>query len=180
MHEDSRHIEQVLAGNREAFEPLVRKYAARVYRIVLRMIHHPEDAKDLTQEIFLLVYRKLASYNPDQRFAAWLYQIAVNRCIDEIRRRKGKRLVAVDDSWKSGDPGPEEIVMEREGVRYVMSELDRLPENQRLMFLLRFVDDLSYAEIAAVLGVSVNDVRNGLYRAKQKLRTRLDVKEGVR
>ncbi|WP_124726873.1 RNA polymerase sigma factor [Staphylospora marina] len=179
MQDEAVLVEKVLAGNREAFEPLVRKYAPRIYRVVLRMVHHSEDARDLTQEIFFQVYRKLSSYQPDRRFSTWLYQIAVNRCIDELRKRKGKRLVALNDEWVSNEPGPEKVAIDRMRVDDILKSLDGMPENWKLIFLLRFVDDLSYSEIAEVLGISLNDVRNGLYRTRQKLRMQFQAKEGA-
>jgi len=179
MREDSYYVERALNGDLDAFDVLVRKYSNRVYAILLRMLQDPEEAKDLTQEVMIKVYHKLSNFDQKRRFSAWLYQIAVNQCLDELRKKKRRKWVSIHDSLASGTPGPEEEVMAKEKWRCLMSELTRLPENYRLVFLLRYVDDLSYQEIGEVLGISSTDVRNWLYRAKQKLKVQFRDKEGI-
>ncbi|KPC75618.1 hypothetical protein ADL26_05820 [Thermoactinomyces vulgaris] len=180
MHKDSHYVEKALNGDLDAFDALVHKYKDRTYRMVMRMIPHPEDAKDITQEVFILVYRHLHQFHLDKRFSSWLYQITVNRCLDELRKRKGKQTVTINEDWINDDATPESQLIEREGLQAAVDHhLSLLPPQHRAVFLLRYVDDLSYGEISEVLGITTTQVRNILYRARQKLKERRALKEGI-
>jgi RNA polymerase sigma-70 factor, ECF subfamily len=169
MPDDLTLVRQVLAGDLDAFDTLVLRYKDRLYRLMLRMIGNPEDAKDLTQEVFIKVYRNLQQFDSSRRFSTWLYRIAFNRCVDELRKRDRMGAVPTDGE-PPGSESAESIVLKQESYRSLMDRIYDLPEHYRRVFLLKYLDDLTYAEIAHVLGITVDDVKNRLYRARKRLK----------
>jgi RNA polymerase sigma-70 factor (ECF subfamily) len=157
----------------EAFAELVRRYQDRVYALAYRFLRNHSDAEDVAQETFLRAFRALGSFETGRRFAPWLFRIATNLCLDMLRARRP--IASLED-----DPVPpaslervEATVDVRERWRALQAALETLPEGLRVVFLLRHESDLSYQEIAQVLGIPVNTVRTRLFRARELLRDRL-------
>ncbi|RAL21336.1 RNA polymerase sigma factor [Thermoflavimicrobium daqui] len=113
MHDDSYYVKQVLKGNLDALDQLVYRYKDRIYRLILRMIHDPEEAKDLTQECFTLMYLKLESYDLNRKFSTWFYRIAVNRYINEIKKRKNDSSPMEDSSVFITENTPEKQLIDK-------------------------------------------------------------------
>lgn len=175
-------VRMAQSGDGEAFSALVRKYQKQVFRHVLRMVRNVEDAEDLTQEVFLRAYVWLGSYNGEASFGRWLHRIATNVCIDRSRKRRistipwpewsdGEEEKAVE--FPSGDPGPEEILEEKESVGEIVAAAGRLPRHYREAFLLRNISDRSYEEIAGFLGCPEGTVKSRVSRAHGMLRKEL-------
>lgn len=176
MDEDKEWVSQVLQGNKQAYAHLINKYKDKVYAILFRMVHQPQDAQDLTQECFIKAYNYLRSYDPTRNFSSWLYRIAINHCIDakRFKLKKHQNIVEIDENLLSDGKSPESIYLKKEFASELRFLIDRLPEMYRIVLLLRYVDDLSYQEMSEILEVPVSSIQVRLHRAKQKLRQYFD------
>jgi RNA polymerase sigma-70 factor, ECF subfamily len=172
-------IEQALAGDRAAFAQLMHRYAGAVYNLAYRMLGSAEDAEDASQEIFLRAYTRLESFDRTRRFSTWLLSIGSNYCIDRLRRRRFAWLTLDDAAFAvpSGDPGPERSTLARERQATVQQALQKLPENYRVVTVLRYWNDLSYEEIAGVTGLPESTIKTRLHRARHMLAKALGPEE---
>ena len=182
--EDNEELELVRRaqeGDREAFKELVETYQRKVYGICIGMLKDPDDSMDVSQEVFIKVYRYLDKFNQDSSFYTWLYRITVNKCIDFIRKQKRKREVDYNDELlREGDvAGDDELLPSRLGIHpdkvygrkelraKMLEALNTLTEKHRTILVLREVEGLSYEEIADVLQVSKGTVMSRLYHARR-------------
>lgn len=164
-------IEQSLAGDKQAFAQLMQRYTGAVFGLAYRMLGNAQDAEDAVQEIFLRAYSRLDSFDRTRKFSTWLLSIASNYCIDRLRRRRYNWLTLDDVAFSlaSDQPGPERSALENERRVAVHDALQRLPENYRLVAVLRYLNDLSYDEIAQVTGLPESTIKTRLYRARAML-----------
>ena len=169
--EEAQWVAAALDGDQEAFARLVGRYTGAVFNLCYRMLGSPQDAEDATQEIFLRAYTRLDSYDPARRFSTWILSIGSNHCIDRLRRRRYAWLTLDDVAFwlPSGGPGPEGNALERERADEVQRALQQLPEQYRLVLVLRYWHDLSYDEIAAQVGISESALKTRLHRARKQL-----------
>ena len=181
--EDKEIIEQVLAGDNNAFGALVERYQTRVYNLALRMCGNTDDAFDLAQEAFFRAWRGLPGFQFDSAFSTWLFRLSANVCLDWLRAKKRRptvSLTTVDDEDEEvqlelPDPGksPEELVLAAEDRAALTKALNGLPVEYRQILTLRAIDDLSYAEIAGILKIKEGTVKSRLSRARLALRNKL-------
>jgi len=181
--EESREVQQVLAGDQSAFRAIVERYQDRVYVTCMNMLHDNEDAEDVAQEVFLEVYNSLRSFRGEAKLSTWIYRIAVTKSLDLIRRRKRKKRFAQVQSLfapHTEEPAGEESgahpglrLEEAERGRILRRHIDRLPENQKAALLMFTADGLSYQEISEVLRTTVPAVESLIFRARSTLRKRL-------
>lgn len=165
-------------GDERAFRELYDRFVPMVYNLSLRLSGDPARAQDLTQEIFLRVWKGLPRYRGGSSLKTWIYRIALNHC----RGRLGRRGLALEDwtleQWDEGpvDParGPEEALMARDSGRRVAIALLALPVRFREAVVLRDLEGMSYEEIAAVLGVRSGTVRSRIARGRERLRVLLE------
>ncbi len=165
-------------GRPEAFERLVREYGDRLYRFARRMVGELW-AEDLTQEVFVRVFRSVGAYRPGGRFESWLFAIANNLCIDQARKRRpetpaadlGEEMKA--ERFPSGAPEPLEELEDEERRRALLKAVDRLPVEQKQVFLLREEGGLSFKEIAEVAGCPLNTALGRMHYAMENLRRSL-------
>lgn len=170
-------IARARAGDADAWGQLYRDYGAAVFRFCRRALPTKEDAEDATMEIFMKVREKLGQYDSARPFRAWLYKVAANHCWDLLRRRRVRQGLETGDieTLPLEHPEPSQIdrlVVERSG-QQVRSALDRLPSRARMALVLRYYADMSYDEIAGVLGVRRSFVGVVLLRARHQLRDAL-------
>lgn len=167
------------SGSRSAFSRLVRMYQQDVFRMVYYRTRSPADAEDITQEIFLQAYRKLAGLRDAQRFRAWLYRIALNRVRDHHRRRRVQALFGQYDEEEAAaqsgagmQDNPEAVngLLKRDFWKQVGLFVERLSTMEREVFVLRFFDQLSIREIAGILKKGESTVKTHLYRSLSKFR----------
>src|SRR5690349_2332366 len=172
-------VEQALGGDRAAFGQLMHRYTGAVYNLAYRMLGNAEDAEDAVQEIFLRAYTRLASFDRARRFSTWLLSIGSNYCIDRLRRRRFAWLTLDDVAYTmpSRERGPERSALEHEQRERVPAALLRLPENYRLVLILRYWQDLSYDEIAQVTGLTESALKTRLHRARHMLAEALGPEE---
>lgn len=183
---DEELVEACLAGDASAFDQLVVLWERKIHGAIYRVLGSEDEARDLTQEAFLKAYRGLRSFKREARFSSWLYQIAINLCRDRMRRRRGRRLVSLDELDDSG-PGPIvesrpsafELVEARDMCRAVEAAMADLPEEQREVIVLKEYEDMTFLEIAEVLGEPISTVKTRLYRGLGQLREKLE-RQGIR
>lgn len=177
---DADLVRRILDGEAELFAVLVERYRTRLCRFVERYTNDAEDARDVTQEVFVKVYGALDSFDSRYRFSTWLFRIAGNAAIDHLRRRKMKLLplelpagedgdrVAVDPAESRPDPLEE---LSRARLRKALDDaIERLPDDYRELISLRHYGELPYEEIAELKGMPLGTVKNKLFRARQALR----------
>lgn len=176
---DEKHIlARARRGDLVAFEELVRRNEKRVYAVALRSSGSPEDAADITQEVFLRAWRSIEDFRGDSGFSTWLFRITMNLCVDFARHKHAQPqtqpLVGEDDNERpipDPAPTPEEHLENSELGRELAAALDEVSEEHRRIVLLRDVSGLSYTEIAEVLEISEGTVKSRLSRARIALRT---------
>lgn len=179
---DADLLAATAAGDAAAFEALVRRHQERVIGVCQRLLGGPEDARDTAQDVFLKVYRKAGSFRPRARVSTWIYRIAVNLCLNRLRRRKLVRFLPLGGGGgtRDGDdaperepldpaPGPEAALEARRRWAATRRAIDALPESQRAVLVLARFEGLSYREIAEVLGLTVGAVESRLFRAMRNL-----------
>lgn len=171
-------IERVLAGERNAFEELIREYQRLVNHIVYRMIPNRDDREDICQDIFIRVYQNLKDFRADSKLSTWIARIAGNRCLDYLGR---KNLPVIEDDFDSAaravsDDGisPEEATETGNLSEILEKEINSLPTAYRTVITLYHIDDMSYAEIGDILALPDGTVKSYLFRARKMLRQRLE------
>jgi RNA polymerase sigma-70 factor (ECF subfamily) len=160
------------------FDQLMRLHQRRIYRLLLGMLRDPDAADSLTQECFLRAWRKRSSFRGEAAIGTWLVRIAVNLARDHARNRRlafWRRLFAASTDKDTARPqaeqlpsrqaGPEQALVARQELDAVWSVVEALPQQQKAVFLLRFVDEMSLDEIAQALGLRVGSVKSHLFRA---------------
>ncbi len=167
-------------GDQSAFEQLVRDNEKRIYNLALRMAGHPEDALDLSQEIFLNAWKGLSAFKGDSSFATWLYRLASNACVDFLRSQKRQREAAgfalsLDDEDAPSPPVdsvelPHAQLERRERERALHRALQRLPDHHRQILVMRELQGLSYQEMSQALDLDLGTVKSRLTRARLALR----------
>lgn len=172
-------VDQSLGGDRAAFGQLMHRYAGAVYNLAYRMLGGAEDAEDASQEIFLRAYTRLESFDRQRRFSTWLLSIGSNYCIDRLRRRRFSWLTLDDAAFAlpSKERSPERIALDHEQQTIVQRALQQLPENYRMVTVLRYWSDLSYEEIANVTGLPESTIKTRLHRARHMLAKALGPEE---
>ena len=177
-------VQQCAAGEEDACTRLVTDHQRMVYQLALHLLGDPQEAQDLTQEVFLKVFRTLAQFRGQAALRTWIYRIVVNQASNRQRwwrRRKKSQQVALDDyAVMHGElpearnfAMPDRVLQQHETSDRVWQALNALPFDQRAVIVLREIDGLSYEEIATSLNVAVGTVKSRLARARESLRLRL-------
>jgi RNA polymerase sigma-70 factor (ECF subfamily) len=164
-------IRRAQGGDARAFEALVDEYQGVLYNLALRMTGNAEDARDLTQTVFLKVWRNLASYDSRHRFYSWIYRITINESLNFVQRRR--RHTELDDRLPDAGPTPEDELASNELGDHIQGALMSLSAEYRQVIVLRHFHDLSYTEIADVVGVPEKTIKSRLFTARQQLGERL-------
>ena len=176
--EDSELIAISIRGNEDSFEELVKRYQRPIASYVYRMLNDYDASLDVTQEVFIKVYKSLERYSSDYKFSTWLYRIAHNAAIDHIRRRSGKEQSLETETaegtyqlqLESPRPTPEQDRERKEWRAEIESVVKCLPTVYRELIVLRHGKDLSYGEIAEVTDLPLGTVKNRLFRAREMMR----------
>jgi len=172
-HQELIWLEQARRGDLTAFTYLVAAYQGPVFNLAYRMLGNAVEAEDAVQETFLRMYTKLHTYQPERKLSSWVLAIASHYCIDRLRRRRGNWLSLDEEPvamvTPSRTPGPEEQAQRSETRNEVQRLVEQLEPAYRTPLVLRYWHDLSYAEIAAVMGLTVQAVKSRLHRARKQL-----------
>jgi len=184
MEEDFELLAKFKKGDQQAFELLVRKYKTTVFNTIYSVMGNAQEADDIAQEVFLKVYTKADSFKGESSFSTWLYRITVNRCIDELRRRKNKIIsyetefnqeekLKLKDVLASRENDITEKLRQKELQDIIQKAMDSLPEKYRIILTLKEIEGLSYKEISQIMKISLAKVKIWLFRARQKLKGKL-------
>jgi RNA polymerase sigma-70 factor (ECF subfamily) len=171
--DDSRLVERCLEGDRDAFAELVVRYQRPIYHLAYRMLGNVEDAREITQGVFLKVAERLNEYDPEHKFFSWIYRITINASLNLLRRNgneelRGDDLEVVDDA-----ADPEASMSAAQQSARVQQALMGLKLENRVVLTLRHFGDCSYREISRILEVDEKTVKSRLYEGRQQLRSLL-------
>lgn len=175
------------AGDVAAFEELVEGYQKKIFNLAYRIIGNYDDAGDMAQEALIRIYRSIANFKEQSSFSTWIYRITTNVCLDEIRKRKNKKVISLDEEirmedgemkrqFMSDDIQPDAAAEQKELRTMVNNAINSLPEDQRLVITLRDIQGLSYDEISTVLDCPAGTVKSRISRARQALKNVLSTK----
>jgi RNA polymerase sigma factor (sigma-70 family) len=162
---DEKLIALVRRGRDDAFDVLVDRYRPRLLAFCRNMMRSSEDAEDVLQEVFVNAYRAMRADDRPIQAKAWLYRIARNRCLNELRRNTAAGVESMD-VFETNEPTAVETVERREHIKEIVRDVKRLPEQQRAALLLREMEGLPYQQIADVLDTTVPSVKSLLVRAR--------------
>jgi len=175
-NEDKKLVKRVLKGDGRAFESIVRKYQKRLYFTVRKIVTSHEDTDDILQETFIKAYSRLETYNDEYPFYPWLHRIAINTAINHYKKYGTRKESSLNGMIDDGNPFPSNLrnphrqVEQSELNKLVRVALEKLPLEQKVVFILRTSEELSYAEISERLNISIGTVMSRLSRAREKLR----------
>jgi len=164
-----------LAGDEDALTALLAQHQARLYRLALSVLDDSAEAEDAVQEAWITAVQRLELYRGDASLATWLYSITLNICRSRLRQRQARQRLKQVLHWLlgAGDAPPEDEVVRREAKNSLWQALQALDEKHRLPVILRYYDQFSVAEIAAMLGISQGTVSSRLFTARDRLREQL-------
>ncbi|MEM9558450.1 MAG: sigma-70 family RNA polymerase sigma factor [Acidobacteriota bacterium] len=169
-------VERHRYGDPDAFDEIYRRFESMVYNLCLRMSGSASDAEDLAQEVFLRIHRHLGRFNGRSSLKTWVYRVTLNLCRSKLGRKRWPMRTLKDEDDEGGvelvatGRGPEDRAVDRDAARRVLEALDELPRKFREAVVLRDLEDLSYEEIAEVLGVRIGTVRSRISRGRDRLR----------
>ncbi|MCX8130142.1 MAG: sigma-70 family RNA polymerase sigma factor [Clostridia bacterium] len=174
-------LEKAKNGDLKAFELLIEGYQKKVYNIALRMIGNHDDANELAQEVFIRILKSIKNFKEESTFSTWVYRITTNICLDELRKRKNRKTVSIDEEMKLEDgevarqiedikPLPD-IIAERNELKKIVTEaIQLLSEEHKLVIVMRDIQGFSYEEIAKVTKIPEGTVKSRINRARLALK----------
>ncbi len=190
MEENEQNIvDRICQGNKEAFQELVERYKKKIYFLAYDILGDHHEAEDISQEVFIKVFRSLKNFRRHSKMSSWIYQITTNSCIDALRKRKSKPKISLGDfnhisiknnvergSTRIQNPelSADASIMQRR----IQNALYEVTPRERAVFMMRHYNDLEIKEIAEVLNVSSGTVKSMLFRALNKLRKELSIHRG--
>lgn len=178
--ETAELVKALRKGDSQPFNRLVMLYQTGIYNLALNYLKVPEEAKDITQDIFITAYRSLSSLRDDSKFSAWLYQIAVNHCRNRLKKLQRKGFFAsrsLDNPEQpihlSNDDSPERLIEQEDRTRIVRKAIAAMPEAEKEVLIMRDLQEMTYGEISEVLGVPLGTVKSKLNRARNALKNKI-------
>jgi len=174
-------IDRIIENDEAAFRELYDAFSSRVYNTALGFLQSAEDAEDVTQEIFVLIYRSIKNFNRESSLSTWIYRIAVNKSLEFIRSKKRKKRFAIVKSIFAKEEVEEPpdflhpgiIAENKDRAKILFKAIDKLTENQKTAFLLNKIDNLSYKEISEIMKLSLSSVESLIFRARENLKKQL-------
>ncbi len=163
-------VEKCLKGDNNAFDKLVKRYELPMYRTALGIVGDSELARDVTQTAFMKSWEKLTDYKPEYKFYSWLYRIVVHEALNSNRSKKNNSPLSL---YPSGTENPHQVLQKKEESQSLSKAIDSLPEDYKVVILLRHFEELSYKEISVILEIEVKTVKSRLYSARTLLRKKL-------
>ena len=177
IEEDKKLVSDFLAGDETAFNKLVSKYQQRIYWHARRMTNNHIDADEITQEVFIVMYKKLRSFKFDSSLYTWIYRITSTRSLNLLRKKKIKNFFSIEDSEVLQLSSDKDIVHsydDKERLEKLEKILNKLPVKQREVFSLRHFDELTYEEISNITGKSVGGLKANYFHALKKVTELMD------
>jgi RNA polymerase sigma-70 factor, ECF subfamily len=181
---DSELIGRLAENDPQAFRILVEKYQDLVFRTSVGLLHDREEAEDITQEVFIEVYKSIGYFRGEAKLSTWLYRVTINKSLNELKKiQRQKAWTKLEDLVKGKkeekrelnipDNSSENLSDSQELAKILQQAIDQLPENQRVAFVLAKYDELSYKEIAEIMTTTISSVESLVHRAKTNLQKRL-------
>lgn len=179
-NDDYNIIKECLDGDREAYSQLIDRYKNYIFNFVFRMTGNYHNAEDITMQTFIQAFKKLKDFKISYKFVTWIYTIAANITKDSLRRQNIVKIFSLgfkkedddDDSnyeMPDGEKGPEDKYYDTEVKNMVKKIIDLLPGKYREIFILRYIENLSYTDISQITGLPLGTIENRLFRAKKLL-----------
>lgn len=183
--EERQLLEQLREQNQEAYSYLIDGFQKKVFNTCLSFVPNSEDAEDLAQEVFIEVFNSIEKFKGNSKLSTWIYRIAVNKCLEFIRKKKTKKRFGFRQSISDTDlpidrkgyftefnhPGVQ--LENKEKSELLFSMINQLPESQKVVFTLSNIDGLSYKEISEVTEKSISSIESLLFRARKNLKQKL-------
>lgn len=181
LEDEKKLIKQSISGDIQSFETLINRYQKMAYNVAYRILGNEEDAKDMTQEALIKVFRNLKSFRMDSSFSTWLYRIVMNTCKDHLRKNKVK-VISMDQSYDVGDGEvqmefedqglkPDEVLVSKETQSEVQEALMVVSEKNRIVVVLRDIKGFSYSEISDIVNIPIGTIKSRISRGRQELKT---------
>jgi RNA polymerase sigma factor (sigma-70 family) len=177
---DAELIDQLQQGDEAAFRTLVARFQGKVYHTAFSLLRSAEEAEDVAQEVFVEVYQSISRFRGEASLSTWLYRLATSRALQHRRRMRARKRFAFFTNLLGfanqllyeppNNAHPQALLEGAQQLHVLQQRISRLPAQQQVAFTLRYEQDLSYEEIAAVLGTTVAAVESLLYRARHTLR----------
>jgi len=172
-------------GDTRAFNCLVLKWEKTVYNVALRMLRNRDEAAEATQEVFLMAFRSIRRFRRDSKFSTWIYRIVLNHCLTRVKQRPPGTHLSLEDESTDSSPAPQLRVAETqvgeltrlEQRKRVLAALLHLPPQQHAVIELKFFQDRTFEEIAAILEIPLSTIKSRLYSGLEILKIRLGSKE---
>lgn len=178
--DDARLVALARDGRTEGFDELLIRYRDKATRLVVSTLGPRNDTEDIVQDVFLKLYRSLDRFRGDASFSTWLYTATINRCRDEMRRKKVRRFFSFEEWFANSSEVDSRLVTENgerteaeERIEAVRRGMSRLPADTRMLLHLREVEGASYRELAGVFDVEIGTIKSRLARARRRLREEL-------
>lgn len=170
-------IQEAARGSQQAFRAIVEVNQGFVYAVAFRFVNDSQDAEDITQEVFVRLWKNLHTYKPEVKLTTWLYKIITNRCLDFLKSKHGsqrKNAVDVDKQLHlAAHSTPERAYQQQELLKIIHAAADELTPRQKAVFILRDLEGLSSAEVCEALSMSAGNVKSNLFHARQKITGKL-------
>lgn len=181
MEDEKKLIQKSKSGDVKSFEILISRYEKLAYNVAYRILGNEEDAKDMTQESLIKVYKYLKNFRMDSSFSTWLYRIVMNTCKDELRKKK-LNVISIDKPINTTDGSmymdlkdfsstPEEELESKETQGEVQKALSKVNEKNRIVVVLRDIKGFTYSEISEILDVPVGTIKSRINRGRQELKS---------
>jgi len=172
-------LQRCKSGDTSAFKEIIRKYQKYAYVLAFKNLTNEEEAKDVVQETFIRVWKHIKLFNNQVKFTTWLYKIVINLCYDRLKtiRRREKVITNKIDNQEilfNQENNPEEIMSNQQLSEMIQGLAENLSYKQRIVFILRDLQELSIKEIAEVLNMSANSVKTNLVYARKNIRQKLE------
>ncbi len=182
--QDNLWIASSKKGDTLAFNRLVLKWEATVYNVALRMLQDRDEAAEATQEVFLLAFKNIQGFRQDSKFSTWLYRITLNHCVSRLKQRPPGTHISLDDEnaarsvlWEMQIPhGQVGELIRSEQRNKLLSALSHLPPDQRVIVELKFFQEMTFEDIAAVLEIPLSTIKSRLYAGLETLKIRMSNK----
>ena len=171
-HDDIHIIKEILGGKSEQFENILNRYSGQVFNLIAHIVPCKEDAEELTQDVFIKVFRQLSSFKEESSFSTWLYRIATNTALSAARKKKHATINIEDNAH--GDI-PDELLDEaldndsEEQLQRLSEAIDRLDAEERALITLYYMNERPIEEVATIMGLTQSNVKTKLYRTRKKL-----------
>ena len=178
MFDEKEEIPKVLNGDLKAFDRLVKQYEKLVFHVIYRLVNDKEDAEDICQEVFIKVYKSLKSFAFQSRLSTWIARIAYLTAINHLKKNKRATLTTtLDDldNYHFTEKNPENVLVEKDVVRYVNDLISLMPEHYRSVLTLYHLNEFSYQEIENITGMPEGTVKSHLFRARKLLKEKLEL-----